>query len=153
MVRATQHSISHVIEQDVHSGEEYTRDAVFWKAYTSKYLFLISDDFSHTLFSLNFVFSHIYLGLLNAFPVYLTSSSLPIPQREVISAKALFPHLPCLGSGWMLQESTCEWWAFLVETQLVWLEFPELLQLNPFHWWLFSLKQQKLFQAIFLKKI
>lgn len=150
MVSATQHSISHVIEQDAQSGEEYTRDAVFWKAYTSKYLFLISGYFFQTLLSLSFVFSHLSLGLLNAFPVYLTPSSLPIPQRELISEKAFFPSLP--RSRRMLQDTYVNNLAFLVETQLVCLGFPELLLLTPIHWQLFPLKQQKLFQAIFLKK-
>lgn len=48
------HSISHVIEQDVRSGEEYTRAAVFRKAYTSKYLFLIP-DYSNFLSVLSFL--------------------------------------------------------------------------------------------------
>ena len=88
-------------------------------------------------------FSHISLGLLNTLPVYLTSSSLPIAQMMI--------ELALFRLNVNVAKEHMNGLAYLVETQIVRLQFPELLLLSLFHWRLLPLKRQKLFQAIFLK--
>lgn len=90
---ATQHGVSHIIEQDIHTGDEYTRDAVFWKMCASKYLFFIPYFFSQTShFPWFSFFSHFpwfpeSLSCIPGFPQFVYS-----PER-IDQCKSFFSQL------------------------------------------------------------
>lgn len=126
----------------------------FWKTYASRYLFLISDCFSQTSFSLRFAFSHISLSFLGAFSCRLGFLQFVHPAERTDQGKSFFSQLTLL----RLHVNTAG-----EEGIHVWLDLPcqnlnsmigdsRISTANQLHFRLFPFKQQKPILASLLKK-